>query len=423
MPTNVLLTSSLYTKLVLMNLGDQLKVAKNFSSQYSKQFGDKAQKIGTTFNVRKPQRFVGADLTASSLTYTPDAITDTSVAITVNQVAHVGFEFNSFDKTMSLNEAYDLTKPAAIAMASKINLRAAQFAAQNTFNFVGTPGTAPTTLATYMAAEDKLVQLGLPQGSELTAIVNRRMSSAFVGGSTALFNSSSIIAKQHETGQVVNQLGYNFEVDQTIYTQTTGAQGGTPILNAAGQTSTGGNNSNGSITTSGWTASTTVLKLGDKFTLANVFSIHPQTRVSTGDLQQFTVLADVTSNGSGVATITMYPAITPSSVDPQYCNVDSVPASNAALTIWGGTAGQYANKQSAQGLLFSKDAFAFLSVPMENPLSGGVEMASTETDPDTGLSISFVRAFDAVNRKHINRLDAIFGFGRLYPELSCVIAG
>jgi hypothetical protein len=177
-PTNVYLTAQVYTKLVLMDLGQRLKVTRNMSSQYSKEFGNKAQKINTTFNVRKPQRFIGADLTASNMTYSPDAITDTSVAITCDKVAHVGFEFNSFDRTMSLNEAYDLAKPASIAIASKVNAAAAKFIALNTFNAVGTPGTAPTTLATYLQAEDKLVQLGMPEGEQLSAVINRKMSSA-----------------------------------------------------------------------------------------------------------------------------------------------------------------------------------------------------------------------------------------------------
>lgn len=418
MPTNVYLTAQLYTKLVLMDLGQRLKVAKNMSSQYSKEFGNKAQKINTTLNVRKPQRFVGADLTASNLTYSPDAITDTSVAITCDKVAHVGFEFNSFDRTMSLNEAYDLAKPAAIAIASKVNAAAAKYIALNTFNAVGTPGTAPTSLQTYLSAEDKLVQLGMPENEELTAIVNRKMSSALVNGSSALFNNSAIVGEQHAKGRVVNQLGYQFEIDQTIYTHTTGAQGGTIVVAGGPQSGTNANNGNGTLNISGATNSTLIMKAGDVFTIANVYSVHPQTRVSTGDLQQFVVMADVTSSGTGTATVSMFPDITPTG---QFQNVDSAAVNSAAITIWGGAAS--ASKVSSQGLLVHPSAFAFLSVPFENPSASGVEAVSSETDPDTGLSISFVRGFDINARKHINRFDALYGFGRLYPELACRIVG
>jgi hypothetical protein len=37
------------------------------------------------------------------------------------------------------------------------------------------------------------------------------------------------------------------------------------------------------------------LKKGDVFTIANVFAVNPQTRESTGSLQQFVVTEDVTA--------------------------------------------------------------------------------------------------------------------------------
>jgi hypothetical protein len=45
---------------------------------------------------------------------------------------------------------------------------------------------------------------------------------------------------------------------------------------------------------------------------------------------------------------------------------------------------------------------------------------SQTTDPDTGLSIAFIRAFDAVQRRWINRFDCMVGFGRLHVE-SCAV--
>jgi hypothetical protein len=68
-----------------------------------------------------------------------------------------------------------------------------------------------------------------------------------------------------------------------------GAGGGTPLVNGNGQTGT-------SLITDGWPNSTTVLKAGDFFSIA-------------GDNKVYQATADVASNGSGQATISLYPSL------------------------------------------------------------------------------------------------------------------
>lgn len=65
--------------------------------------------------------------------------------------------------------------------------------------------------------------------------------------------------------------------------QRQGAGGGTPVVSGTGQTGL-------SLTTSGWPNSTLVLKAGDRISV---------------DGQAFSIVADATSNGSGVATLTL----------------------------------------------------------------------------------------------------------------------
>ncbi|MGH7238602.1 MAG: P22 phage major capsid protein family protein [Candidatus Saccharimonadales bacterium] len=419
---NVLLTPSLLTKLTLMNLTDNLYVCRNMSTAYTANFGQNGNKIGDSFQIRKPQRFE----VTSGMTYSQQALTDQSTTITVNDVAGVHFQFDSKERTLSLDFINDrYAKPAAIALANYINSQAAQFIAQNTWNMVGTPGTSPTDLATYLQAEDLLVAQGCPQNEQLTAIINRQMSSAFIGSSTitGMFNSQDILSQQHRTGRVQNQLGYNWEIDQTIYKYTTGAQGGTPLVSAAPTEDTNGNNGTSSIVLKGLSASITgIIKAGDTLTFASVNSVYPQTRVDTGYSQQYVALADATSNSSGVATVTVAPGFcSATATNVQQQNITALPAANAAVTINGGST--YASKASSQGLLLHPDAFAFMSVPLENPEANGVEMVAQETDPDTGAVLSFIRYFDGDSRTHKNRFDMLYGFGKLYPELACRIAG
>ncbi len=415
MPNNIILTPNVYVRGVLMNLGGYLAVCRNMSKDYNKEF-TKA-KVGDTISVRKPQRFTAT----TGLLYQPQPLTNIKTTITVGDVTGVHFEWDGVEKTLSIDEAQDkYFKPAAIAIAHKINADAAQFCAQNTYNAVGTPGTTPSTVQTYLSAGDKIVQLGLPPQEDLTCIVNRKMSSAYVVGQSTLFNPAGQIGGMVTQGEIAdNTLGYKFVRDQTIYSQTVGPLGGVPQVSGGTQASDGGNNANGTLITKGWTAAAASrLVVGDRFTLGTgataVYSVHPQTKQSTGDLQQFVVVLPFSSDGSGNGTVTMFPAITPSG---QYQNVTASPADSAAITVFGA-----ANTVSPQGLLIHKDAFAFVSVPLENPPAGSGAISSMQTDPHTGITLSLVQFFDGVHRVSGTRFDTLTGFGRLYPEMACVLA-
>lgn len=408
---NTLVTPQMFTKLTLMNLGGYLNVAKNMSKDYSSQFGNKAQKIGDTLYVRRPQRFLVTD----GLGYQPQPIANTQVPITVSTVKGVHFEWDSVERTLSLTELNELyAKPAALAMASVINNLAATYIGQNTANLVGTPGTAPTTMLTYLSAADKLIALGLPEQEKLCAIISRKMGSTYINAVAATFNPASVIGNQYNKGVVnTSALGYDWYTDQTLWRQTYGTYAGTPVVNGANQTAEGGDNATMTLVTSGWSSGASTLNQGDVFTLAGVHAVHPQTRVSTGELKQFVVTATI-SDTTGAMSPVIYPAIT---IVGQYQNVDVAPANSAAIVVAGTT-----GVVSEQGIVMHKNAFAFLSVPLENPEKSGVEMVSEQTDPDTGLSLSFIRAFDPVRRVHINRFDTLFGFGRLYAEMACRVA-
>ncbi len=185
-------------------------------------------------------------------------------------------------------------------------------------------------------------------------------------------------------------------------------------MNGANQTQADGNNANGQIITDGHTSGTSTVNAGDRFTLAGVFSVHPQTRASTNRLQVFQALTTQLDT-TGAMTILTFPAITPSG---QYQNVTAAPADNAVVTFLAA-----ASTSSVSGLLFHKNAFAFLCVPIEAPPANSGALIAQETDASTGISISYVQQFDARTYTNINRLDCLYDFAGLYKELSCVISG
>ncbi len=416
MSNNVVFTPKVYAKLVLFDLGGGLSVARNMSTQITPEFAKKEYKVGDTVQVRKPYRFAGGD----GIGWDPEAITDQVTPISVKQVSHVHFLMDSVEKTLDLREAMKLySRPTAMSLAARINSRAATFAANNALHSVGTPGTPPASEATYLAAGDRIVETGLPDNEELSLIINRRMSTAFVSGVKSLYNPTGSISKQWKTGVMQDSLGYNVLRDQTINVRTNGVFSGTPLVNAGGQSADGGNNATMTLVTLGWTS--TSLVVGDRFTIGSassatvggVNSVHPQTRMSTGSQQVFTVTANI-SDAAGAMSPVIFPAITPTG---QYQNVDSAPVANAIITMVGTTG--LTNIQN--GLLIHENAFAFVSVPMWNPPANGVISAEVETDSETGLSISYLQYLDGDARQAKHRFDSLYDFGNLYRELACVI--
>jgi hypothetical protein len=426
---NIILTPTVLLRGVLMNLGGRLNVARNMTKEYQKQFGGKGVKPGATIQVPKPQRFEGTRNTK----FTPESLKNTSTPVTVDKRANVHFEWSSVEKTLSIIDAQQkYFKPASITIAHMVNADAAEYAFLNSFNTVGTPGvvpgagsaTVPELLDVYMKAGDKLIEQGLPEGEQLNCIISRRMSSVFVGRVSSLFTPTEVIGKQYKTGWVdPTGLGYNWYKDQGLYVHTSGTladASNNTVVNGANQVSGDGNNSTGSLIIDGLDASATI-KAGDWFTIANVYSTHPQYHTSTGQLAQFRVLADVTADGSGNATLSIYPAITASG---QYQNVDSVPANDAAVLFDEAAVGNvdaYGSTVSRAGLLLHKNAFAFCSVPLEGPEDGMGAILRQETDPDTGITIRFTRSWDGDEEREITRLDTLYGFGRLYGELCSTI--
>jgi len=415
---NAVVTPQVFAKLVLMDLGGALNVCRNMSKDVTQEFGKKSYKVGATVEVRKPYRFT----VSTGLKYDPQPLTDQVTPIKVSQIAQVSFDWDSVEKTLSIREARELySKPAALALASNINAACAQFISNNTFNAAGTPGTTPVHEQPYLKTGDLLIEQGLPQDEELNLIVNRKFSSTFVHGVKTLYNPTGAISQQWKQGQMVDSLGYNVYRDQTIYTRTVGPLGGTPLVDATGTvtgavSADGGNNATMTLSTRGWTAAAAArLNQGDRFTIAGVYSVHPQTRQSTGDLQQFVVLSAFSSAANGTGGVSIAPAITASG---QYQNVTAVPADGAAMTIDGA-----ASTVSPQAILMHKNAFGFVCVPLSNPEPGMGALVTTANDPETGLNISMVRTFDGVYRKEINRFDVLWDAGVLYREMAACIEG
>jgi hypothetical protein len=414
---NQLLTRQEIVWGVLESLSNNTIAIPRVTRDLDQEFGRKGAKIGDTIYVAKPWRPIGRDGAA----YQPEGLVDTQVPITINQQSGVDFQFSTAEKYLSLD---DMKKryldKAGLNIANKLDLRLLQMAVVNTANLVGTPGTTPglsgsNAFLTWAQAGQKLDEMGFPlKGAKRTAVITPAMRVGWIAYNQAIFNPQSAISEQYKTGQVSDALNYGWWVDQNIPTQTIGVLGGTPAVIGAAQTGT-------SILTNGWTASTATVNVGDNITFAGVYAVNPQSRLSTGSLQDFVIQAAATSDSSGNMTLTIMPAIVPTG---QFQNVTNSPAAGGLINVYhAAAAGQSALSALAtpQALLWDEQAFAFVSFPGDVP--DGVDMGFEDRDTDIGVSVRFVRDFIGASDQWINRFDCYMGMGPLYMEGAVRICG
>ncbi len=120
--------------------------------------------------------------------------------------------------------------------------------------------------------------------------------------------------------------------------------------------------------------------------------------------------ATVSSSAGGAATIPIYPPIIlPTNA---FATVDSAPADGAVITVYGA-----ANTQTPTGLAFHKDWITLACADL--PLPGGVDMAARVADRQLGMSIRLVRAYNISTDQFPCRLDLLYGWAPLRPELAC----
>lgn len=400
---NTALTIDMITKESLRILENNLSFTKGVNRQFDDSFGQSGAKIGDTLRIRKPARYTvrtGATLSAQDHT-------ETSETLQLGTQAGVDISFTSKELALSIDEFADrILAPAIASIANKIDYDGLTLY-QSVYNSVGTPATAPTALSTFLNGKVKMADDGCPQDDLISAVVGAQVEANIVDALKGLFHSQTEVSKQYTDGKMGRVGGMKWSMDQNINTHTVGPLGGTPLVNGASQTGA-------SLVTDGWTASAASrLKKGDVFTIAGVFHVNPQTRQSTGVLQQFVVTADVSSDGSGNLTAAISPSITTSGA---FQTVSGSPADNAAITVVGA-----ASAVSPQHLIYHRDAFVLGCADL--PLPGGVDMAARASSSKLGMSIRMVRAYDINNDAFPCRLDVLYGWKAVYPQLACRVQG
>lgn len=402
MATNSLLTIDMITRELMFQLENNLTFTKYVNRNYDDQFARTGAKIGDTLTIRLPPLFNGRVGRVVNI----EALQEQSVALVLDRQFGVDLDFTSRDLELSIDDfSQRFLRSAAATIANDIDFQG-MMEYLNVYNTVGTPGTIPNTLLTYLDAAALLDEEAVPRDGMRSNVIDPRMQSTIVNALSGLFHSSTEIERQYEEGTMGLSGGFKWSMDQNVNKHTVGPQGGTPLVNGAGQTGS-------SLVTDGWTAAAAVrLNQGDVFTLAGVNAVNPRSKQDTGQLRQFVVTAQTSSDGSGNATIPISPAITTAGA---YQTVTASPANNAALTVLGA-----ASTVSPQGLAFHRDAFVLGMADL--PLPKGTHEASRISDEQLGVSMRMIWDYDAVNDLFICRTDVLYGWITARPELAVRVA-
>jgi len=410
--SNNLLTISKITNEALMVLENELTFTGQVDRNYDDQFAVVGAKIGQTVNVRRPGRFIGA----VGPTLVVEDFNETSVPVTLSTQFQVSTQFTTQDLALSLDMFSDrILKPAIATVANKMDRDGLVVAKNNTANIVGTAGTAPTGLITYLTAAAYLDSEGAPRDGRRSCTIEPFTSSTIVDSLKGLFVPTESISSQYTKGLMGRDSGgMNWYMDQNVVSQTFGSYS-SATLSCNVTTATG-------FLTSGWAYSSNItigsasaastLNQGDTFTIAGVFAVNPQNRQSYGKLRNFVVQSTVAIGSGGSATVTVVPAVITAG---QFQNVSVTSSGSQTATPFNNT-----GVVSPQNILMHRNAFTLACADLELP--EGVHFAGRASDKELGLSIRVVRQYTINNDSIPTRLDVLYGWAPLYPELACRIA-
>ena len=400
---NSLLTIDMITRKSLEILENNLVISRNVNKEYDESYAVEGAKIGSTLRIRLPDRALVTDGAALQVQDDNEQYT----TLTVSSQKHIGINFTSAELTMQLDDfAERVLKPRISQLASSVDNDVAN-AYKNIYSSVGTPGTVPATSLVLLQAGQKLNEYATPLNPRY-ATVNPAANAGLVEGMKGFFNPTGTISSQFKSGMMgANVLGYDeVNMSQSIVSHTTGNFPAAPIVATTVATQ-------GQATLDiSFTSGTKTLKQGDVFTIGSVYAVNPQTRQSTGSLQQFVVTADNSVTSGTTMTVAISPAIY--TATNALATVDSFPASSAVLTFLGSASTVY-----PQNLVYHKNAITLATADLLLPQ--GVDMASRQVH--NGISMRIVRQYDINNDRMPCRVDVLYGFNTIRAPMACRIWG
>ena len=403
--TQSLLTPTAVTRESLRILHSKLNFIGNINRSYDDKFAQSGAKIGDTLTIRLPNEYT----VRTGKTLAAQDTSETSTTLTVATQKGVDVNFSSAELTMSLDDfSQRVLEPAMSVLAANIESDALSMY-KDVYNEVSDVGAA-IALADVLEAGKKLTDTLTPQDMR-TLLLTTRNNVDLVSAASTLYNDRSKVSDQYRKGLIGNDFfGFDKVFQNTMLPlHLTGTDDGTGDY----LTDIAAGENDGSAGLLNVDTGAGSFKKGDIIEIADVYAVHPETKVSTGVLKQFVVTTDATP-GAGGGDLAISPSIVSSGARQ---NVNAAPADGKAIykresdssTAIGNAADYYV------GMAFHRDAFAFATADLVTPK--GVDFAAREVMD--GISLRIVRDYDINSDNLPCRIDVLYGYKTLRASLAC----
>lgn len=328
-----------------------------------------------------------------AITETTDGVKDLSSGVDdsvfgseifkVNKTFNANMGWGDFAKIKTVGDAREseALMGAASDLAEKIDAYVLGVAAKASNNWVGTAGENIDDFDEFMSAYTRLKEEGVSD-ADLHGVLTFADKQKLGNQIGKLYGDTE--------AQKALRVGFKGELGgiPTLFTQQlpsltmgTRAASGACVVNGANQnvdysdvatSSAPGRYMTQSLICDGVAAGATV-KAGEVFTIDTVNAYDNRKGASLGRLQQFTVVADATADGTGNITLVIFPAmIVPASgsggdvnVNTAHATVTAAPADGAAITFIGTASTAYIPR-----MIIQKQAVIVNTAPLIMPATG-----------------------------------------------------
>lgn len=405
---NTLLTSDVITREALRVLHQKCNFIGNVNRQYDNSFAQSGAKIGDSLRIRLPNQFsVRTGATMGAINTAATNVVNQYVSLPVQTQKGVDMHFSSAELTMKLDDfSTQYIDPAMSSLAANIESDMLATVYKEVFQQVGSAGTPVTTLATILDSGVKLDNALAPRDGNRSLLVTPTIQAALVNSTSGLFQDAASVGKQYKEGTMGRTVGYDWYANTLAPFHTTG----TAAAFTTTAITTAPTEGTGSLVVPGTTGQT--VTAGTILTMTGVYEVHPETKVSTGRLQQFVVTTTATAASSAYTL-----AVTPLLYTATSGALQNVSALPVAGTNTVATSSGAASTAFQQALAFHKDAFAFATADLIMPK--GLDFASRQVMD--GISMRIVRQYDIASDTIPCRLDVLYGFKTIRPQLACRI--
>jgi len=408
------LTADVVAKLALAILDNDIGVVGKLHRAYEDEFTEKVNgyKKGGTISIRRPADFTVRE----GATMNVQEVIEGKVAMTVDKQIGVDFQFSSTDLTLSMDDLTErVMKPAMTNIINHFASDVMTTMYKGLYNWVGTPNGQIDAFKDFAKAPERLDEMAVPTADRL-GVLSPADHWALLGSQTALY-MQDVARSAYRDASLGMIGGVDLYMSQVVPAHTNGdgddTSAATDGVSQAVSYDTAKDTWSQSLVTDGWDA-TKSLTAGTVFTIDGVYMVNAKTKAKTDVLQQFVILADVTTNGTTTndTTLTISPPIIISG--PHQTVTYSGSFDDKAISVVG-------NKSSTwrQNMVFHKNTMAIACVPMEMP-EGAVNGARRS---HKGWNVRVIPVYDGVNDVSKWRLDMLYGRKLIDPRLGTRISG